>query len=355
VSLAIGGNWSGTAQSANSDIRVDVAGSVLKGSSFAGYNGLIDVGGNFDGSVTASDLRFFVRGNVSMASRITAQRVTDWADEGGPNFAIGGRLDGIVNVGVFDAAPNVTNVTILGNGAGTSARFNVGRFETDTLVFNGNFRGNLRTLQDLVANLEFNGNVDRITLGGRVGSFQPGVTPLPVTISVAGRLLYLNSNSYFEATAPGKAGTFWNDSTKTSSTGTLTTGSYVTVVPTLQTQPAPVNPGPMSYNVPTAPTSFTAAKLADPLVGITVGFSAPTSNGNLPILYYEYTTDNGATWSRFTNPNQIPAVSITLPGQSSVGNPAFVASTLYNVNVRAVNALGSTAATAQSVTTGAGP
>jgi cytoskeletal protein CcmA (bactofilin family) len=355
VSLAIGGNWSGTAQSADSDIRVDVAGSVLKGSSFAGYNGLIDVGGNFDGSVTASDLRFFVRGNVSMASRITAQRVTDWADEGGPNFAIGGRLDGIVNVGVFDAAPNVTNVTILGNGAGTSARFNVGRFETDTLVFNGNFRGNLRTLQDLVANLEFNGNVDRITLGGRVGSFQPGVTPLPVTISVAGRLLYLNSNSYFEATAPGKAGTFWNDSTKTSSTGTLTTGSYVTVVPTLQTQPAPVNPGPMSYNVPTAPTSFTAAKLADPLVGITVGFSAPTSNGNLPILYYEYTTDNGATWSRFTNPNQIPAVSITLPGQSSVGNPAFVASTLYNVNVRAVNALGSTAATAQSVTTGAGP
>jgi cytoskeletal protein CcmA (bactofilin family) len=99
VSLAIGGNWSGTAQSANSDIRVDVAGSVLKGSSFAGYNGLIDVGGNFDGSVTASDLRFFVRGNVSMASRITAQRVTDWADEGGPNFAIGGRLDGPVQRG----------------------------------------------------------------------------------------------------------------------------------------------------------------------------------------------------------------------------------------------------------------
>ena len=344
VSLAIGGNWSGTAQSADSDIRVDVAGSVLKGSSFAGYNGLIEVGGNFDGSVTAADLRFFVRGNVSMASRITAQRVTDWGDDGGPNFAIGGRLDGIVNVGVFDAAPNEASVTILGNGAGSSARFNVGRFETDTLVFNGNFRGNLRTLQDLVANLQFNGNVDRITLGGRVGSFEPDGTPVPVTISVAGRLLYLNSNSYFEATTPGKAGTFWNDSTKTSSTGTLTTGSYVTVVPTLQTQSAPGNPDPMTYSVPTAPTGFSALPTTSP-DGITVTFAAPTSDGNLPVLYYEYTTNNGSNWRRFTLSNQGPDSGIVLPGPSTGGSTWNAGAPGYNVAVRAVNALGAGAGT----------
>jgi hypothetical protein len=165
---------------------------VLKGSSFsAGEDTLVNVAGNFDAATTSRDLRFFVGGNVSKASRIVAQRVTDWQDTGKPNFGIGGRLDGIVNVGVFDAVANTGTVTILGNGAGTSARFNVGRFETDTLVFNGNFRGNLRTLQDLKASLQFNGNVERITLGGRVGSFEPDGTLVPVSISVAGRLLWV--------------------------------------------------------------------------------------------------------------------------------------------------------------------
>jgi hypothetical protein len=353
VTLGIGRNWRGVAQSAASDLELDVGGSVLGGSTFmSGQDTLIDVAGNFDGSTTSRNLRFFVGGNVSQASRITAQVVTDWQDTGKPNFGIGGRLDGIVNVGVFDAVANTGTVTILGNGAGSSARFNVGRFETDTLVFNGNFRGNLRTLQDLVANLEFNGNVDRITLVGRVGSFNPGVTPVPVSISVAGRLLYLNSNSYFEATAPGKAGTFWNDSTKTSSTGTLTTGSYVTVVPTLQTQPAPVNPDPMSYTVPTAPTSFSAKAPADITGNITVDFSAPTSNGNLPVLYYEYTTNalaGSPTWSRFDTVSQGPGTDIALTKDS--GGGSWVDGNTYNVAVRAVNALGAGTATTSTPVT----
>jgi len=353
LTLDIGRNWRGVAQSASSDLLLNVGGSVLGGSTFmSGEDTLIDVERNFDGSTTSRNLRFFVGGNVSAASRITAQVVTDWQDTGNPNFGIGGRLDGIVNVGVFDAVANTGTVTILGNGAGTSARFNVGRFETDTLVFNGNFRGNLRTLQDLKASLQFNGNVERITLGGRVGSFEPDGTLVPVSISVAGRLLYLNSNSYFEATAPGKAGTFWNDSTKTSSTGTLTTGSYVTVVPTLQTQPAPVNPDPMSYTVPTAPTSFSAKAPVTIAGNITVDFSAPTSNGNLPVLYYEYTTNalaGSPTWSRFDTASQGPGTDIALTKDS--GGGSWVEGNTYNVAVRAVNALGAGTATTSTPVT----
>jgi hypothetical protein len=174
------------------------------------------------------------------------------------------------------------------------------------------------------------------------------VTPVPVTINVAGRLLYLNGNSYFEATTPGQAGTFWNNSTKTTSTGTLTTGSYVTVVPTLQTQPAPVNPDPMTYTVPTAPTGFSAA-LNNTNDGINVTFSAPTSNGNLPVIYYEYTTDNGTNWRRFTSPSQGPGTDIALPGPSTGGSTWGAGD--YNVAVRAVNALGEgTGTTSQLVT-----
>ena len=351
VTLDIGRNWRGVAQSAYRDLLLDVGGSVLGNSTFmSGEDTLVNVAGNFDGSTTSRNLRFFVGGNVSQASRITAQAVTDWQNAVSSNFVIGGRLDGIVNVGVFDALANTGAIAILGNGAGTSARFNVGSFAAgDTLVFNGNFRGNLRTLQDLTSNLQFNGNVDRITIGGRVGSYAPGVTPVPVAINVAGRLLYLNSNSYFEATAPGKSGTFWNDTQKNSSTGTLTTGSYVTVVPTLQTQPAPPTPDPMSYNVPGTPTGFSAAAPADTTGNITVTFSAPTSNGNLPVIYYEYTTNNGTNWRRFDTLSQGPGTNIPLTVDSTGG--AWIPGNLYNVAVRAVNALGAGTATTSTPVT----
>lgn len=353
-SLTVARNFSGSLQSGSGNVFVDVGGSVLKGSSFlTGGNALFDVTGNFDGSVEVQDLRFFVGGNVSKDSRIVAQQVTDWQDAGDANFTIGGRLNGVVNVGVFDAAPNEQTVTILGNGAGQGARFYVDRFETDTLVFNGNFLGNMRVLQDLVANLTFNGNVDRITIGGRVGSYGPGATPIVAAINVAGRLLYMNTNSYFEATGAGKKnGVFWNDSTKTSSTGSLTTGSYVTVVPTLQQVSPPTPPTPQTYTAPTAPTSFSAALSG--AAGIQVSFSAPTSNGGLPVVYYEFTTDNGSTWRRFTNPAQGPGSNIVLPGPSAGGSAPFSDGT-YDVAVRAVNAIGATATSTQQVTVAVNP
>jgi hypothetical protein len=244
-------------------------------------------------------------------------------------------------------------VTILGNGAGSNARFNVGSFAPgDTLVFNGNFKGNMRVLQDLTSNLTFNGNVSRLSFGGRIGSFTPGnaIAPVNVAINVTGNLLYLNSNSYFEATTPGKAGSFWNDSAKaTPATGTLSTGSYVKVVPTLQT-PTPLPPPPTnSYTAPTAPQTF-SAKSADPSLGILVTFSAPSSDGGLPVVFYEYSTDALAgtpTWRKFDTASQGPGTDIPLTVDSAGG--AWVPGNTYDVAVRAVNAVGSTATTSSQV------
>lgn len=358
--------------SALGEMTIDVGGSVQKNSSFTAVDrAQIEVAGNFDGIVTSDDLRFFVGGNVSKASRIAASRVIDWNDDGGQNFGIGGRLDGIVNVGEFyaiggeivpgsfspsDAEPEVT---ILGNGAGSNARFYVNSFAPgDTLVFNGNFNGNMRVLQDLTSNLTFNGNVSRLSFGGRIGSFTPGetVTPVNVAINVTGKLLYLNSNSYFEATTPGKAGSFWNDSAKaTPATGTLSTGSYVKVVPTLQTPTPLPPPAPITYTAPTAPQTF-SAKSAAPSLGILVTFSAPSSDGGLPVLYYEYSTNalNGTpAWRKFDTASQIPGTDIPLTVDSNGG--AWIPSNTYDVAVRAVNAIGSTATTSSPVTVVAGP
>lgn len=346
VSISVGRNFSGVAQSASSDLTLGVGGSVLKGSSFSsGEDTVISVLGNFDAVTASRNLRFFVNGNVSTASRIVAKAVTDWQNTGNANFGIGGRFDGLLNVGTFDAAPNYQNVTLIGGGAGKNARFYVDKFATDNLFFVGNFDGNLRMNQDLVANLNFGGNVSRITIGGRVGSYTSGntITPVPVSISVAGKLLYLNSNSYFAAAVPGRSGTFYNNSLGTQSTGILTTGSYVKVVPTFQLAPPPGSTTPQTYSVPSAPQGFSASSSSADAPPILVTFQAPSSNGNLPIVYYEYTTnflDGTPSWRRFDNPAQGPGTDIQLTVDSSGG--VFITNT-YQVSVRAVNALGSTA------------
>lgn len=343
-SLDIGRNFSGTVQSGSGDVTFGVGGSVLKGSSITtGGNAVVDVTGNFDGSVTSGDLRFFVDGNVSTASRIVAQRVTDWQGANTANFEIGGRLDGIVNVGVFDAAPNFAAVTVLGKGAGSTARFNVGRFETDAITFQGNFNGNLRVLQDLTASLLFSGNVNFITIGGRVGSYDTANAGavVPALIAVTGQLKYLNSNSYFQAAVAGKSGTFYNDALGTQSTGLLTTGSYLKVVPTLQVVPAPGPTPPQTYTAPTAPQNFAASPTSGP-DGIQVSFDAPSSNGGLPVVYYEYTTNGGTNWRRFNTPSQGPGTNIALTVDSN-GNAFVAGAPGYSVGVRAVNAIGPTA------------
>lgn len=225
--LAVGRDVSGTIQSPDGDILMNVGGSVRKGSRIlTGGNVAIEVGtsagtrSSFAGTLQAERLRFLAAGDVASSARIVVREVTDWEDDGGgPNFAVAGRFAGILTAAFFDAIPDTDSVTVVGGGVANSARLNIGTFaEGDTLVFVGDFRGNLRMLAALTADLVFTGDVNRVMISGEVLS----------DIVVGGRLRFLNSNSAF--VGDGFEGVFGNGSL--TETGTLETGrGYLTVVP----------------------------------------------------------------------------------------------------------------------------
>lgn len=121
----VGRNFQGSIQGAYADVSLSVLGSVQKGSSLVtGGNAAVNVARNFDGVVDVNALQFRVQGNVAKDSRIVAGGVREWQTDFNsltpqPNFFVGGRLDGIVNVGVFDASPGDITVTILGGAPGS--------------------------------------------------------------------------------------------------------------------------------------------------------------------------------------------------------------------------------------------
>jgi hypothetical protein len=379
IVVLAGRNFQGVVHSAAGDVALEAGGSVLKGSALtAGDGTLVDVAGNFSGNVTTDGLIFLVGGNVAQASRITAHSVgfvDDEIDDNSvgafldlpeQNFLVGGRFDGVLNVSFFDAVNNVVltgvgplalpSTTVIAGGVGKSGRINIDSFVVDEdgvgdpLVFAGNFQGNLRVGSDLPSNLSFTGNVDRITVSGRILS----------DIDVAGQLKWLNSNSYFLPTIPGQSGNFYGDATAPGTdpvvlpTGTLATGRYLTVVPLLPPGITPFVPDPSgTYTTPSAPQSVTATQPTVGVATINVSFSAPLSDGNVtPILKYQYTTDANAgtpQWRDFDTVTSGPPGPITLTVDSAGG--AFTFGNTYQVAVRAVNALGGgTASTTVDVT-----
>jgi hypothetical protein len=82
--------------------------------------------------------------------------------------------------------------------------------------------------------------------------------------------------------------------------------------------------------------------------GVTIGipFTAPSFNGGLTITDYEYSTDNGSTW-KSAGSTTSPISITTVSGSSS----NLSAATSYTVRLRAVNPLGSGAASSSSART----
>ncbi|MDQ1306376.1 MAG: hypothetical protein QG671_2208, partial [Actinomycetota bacterium] len=86
--------------------------------------------------------------------------------------------------------------------------------------------------------------------------------------------------------------------------------------------------------------------LAPTITGITPGdgslsiaFTAPTSDGGSAITNYEYSTDNGTTFVAMSPASATSPLVITT--QSTSGTPALVNNTAYQVQIRAVSAVGS--------------
>lgn len=81
-------------------------------------------------------------------------------------------------------------------------------------------------------------------------------------------------------------------------------------------------------------------------VTLSVPFTAPAFNGGLAITDYEYSTDNGSTFK--SSGSTTSPISITTVSSSSSN---LAAATSYTVKLRAVNALGSGAASSGSAQT----
>ena len=91
---------------------------------------------------------------------------------------------------------------------------------------------------------------------------------------------------------------------------------------------------------PSAPTSLTSSALS--ATDVRVNFGVPASNGGSTITNYQYSSDNGSTWTSFSPATTTSPVTIT----------ALTGGTAYQIKLRAVNSVGNgTASSASSVTT----
>lgn len=226
VSLDVTGNASGKVTSYSSDVTLDIGGS-FTGKAITN-NDMNAKLGSLNGSLSADDLDLFVTGNVSASSVIQATSVDDSADADDIGFRVGGTFAGTLTAIFFDSnedAGDGVNDLVLGNVLST-AKFNIGLFDGgagELYRFGGSFLGHLSIAQSFDMDLEFNGHVHSIVIGGAVGVSQNSTIEI-----IGGTLDFLSSNSLFDPTGAGD-GDFKDGAGTT--TGNLVTAGFTTVVP----------------------------------------------------------------------------------------------------------------------------
>jgi len=163
------------------------------------------------------------------------------------------------------------------------------------------------------------------------------------TVSVTGTPVFsglVNSESF---TPSGSVTWAFADATVGTNKTLVRTGSYSAPSANYSiTQPSLT--ANISAVVPAAPTGIviTTAVVSGQL---SVAFVAPTNDGGSPITNYKYSTNAGTTWTAVS-----PAATT-----SPIVISGLVNGTSYNVQIRAVNAVGDGAATATTAATPAAP
>ncbi len=95
----------------------------------------------------------------------------------------------------------------------------------------------------------------------------------------------------------------------------------------------------------TTPSAPTITLIVPSSNTLAVTFTVPASDGGSTITNYEYSVNNGSTWTTQSPPSILPGVLIT----------GLTNGTVYNVRIRAVNAIGSGTASAAVAATPSGP
>ena len=263
ISLTVGGNFTNSALTSDEDIEVEVTGDASGKITSYDSDITLNVGGSFsgraiadedltaklgslNGSLTSESLDLFVTGNVSAGSVIQAIRVDDLGDADLIGFRVGGTFAGKLTTVTLDSDEDNTgdggdgiNDLVVGNVLAT-AKFNVGQFNgnaDENYRFGGKFLGHLAISQTVNVNLEFNGDVHSIVIGGSVGvdiGGSDGGADEPNTITINGKLTFLSSNSLFVSTGAGD-GDFQDGAGVV--TGNLITNGFTKVIPQITVAP----------------------------------------------------------------------------------------------------------------------
>ena len=130
------------------------------------------------------------------------------------DFKIGGALNGGINIGGnFVAGTTTASATVIGGAVGSSTFLHIGGdLGSDSAapeyVFGKGFGGRLEVGGDVLTDLTFEGDVNRIAVDGCIGHATVGVVGAKVAdIIVKGKLASLNSASLFHRTT-GNGGNF---------------------------------------------------------------------------------------------------------------------------------------------------
>jgi len=224
VQVSVTGNLSGLVSSPSSDVTLTVGGA-MSGTAVAATNMVADLG-SLNGTIASENLDLEVTGNVGARSQIQAVLIDDLnADTIG--FKVGGSFAGTLSAGTLDSDEAGTS-TLIGAGVLATGSINIralGGTADENFAFNGNYLGSLNISGNIDVDLSFQGNLNRLTIGGSVGT-----TGAANVIFVGGRLTYLSSNSLFVPTLAGFDGNFRTGLAVV--TGSLdTVGGFVKVVP----------------------------------------------------------------------------------------------------------------------------
>lgn len=263
ISLTVGGNFTNSALTSDEDIEVEVTGDASGKITSYDSDITLNVGGSFsgraiadedltaklgslNGSLTSESVDLFVTGNVSAGSVIQAISVEDLGDADLIGFRVGGTFAGKLTTVTLDSDEDNTgdggdgiNDLVVGNVLAT-AKFNIGVFNgnaDEVYRFGGKFLGHLAISQTVNVNLEFNGDVHSIVIGGSVGvdiGGSDGGADEPNTITVNGKLTFLSSNSLFVSTGAGD-GDFQDGAGVV--TGNLITNGFTKVIPQITVAP----------------------------------------------------------------------------------------------------------------------
>jgi hypothetical protein len=188
----------------------------------AGRDLMADVAGQFGGAINvANDVTFNAKsvalsakgsvrvgGNLSFV--VTGDVVAPVIDVAGnvKDFRVGGALTGGVNVaGNFVAGTTTAAATVIGGVVGSSTFLHVGgdlgsASAAPEFVFGKGFGGRLEVGGNVLADLTFEGDVNRVAIDGSVGPATPGGPGDAVAdIIVKGKLGSFNSATLFHRTS----------------------------------------------------------------------------------------------------------------------------------------------------------